>query len=83
MLYLSQVQYFRGGPALRSSLLPPAPAPSHHHCHDQALPHGHLMNYPIHVTEEGQQLWPVEDFLDLGGKVSGTKSTVLPSTLTG
>jgi hypothetical protein len=42
------------------------------------------MNYPIFVTEEGLvgAIPGVEDFLDLGGRVLGTKSMVLPGLLT-
>jgi hypothetical protein len=49
----------------------------------QALPNGHLMNYPIFVTEDGAvgALPGVEDFPDLGGKVLGAKS-ILPGLLT-
>lgn len=49
----------------------------------QALPNGHLMNYPIFVTEDGAvgALPGVEDFPDLGGKVLGARS-ILPGLLT-
>ena len=41
------------------------------------------MNYPIDVSDEGNVYPKRNDFLDLGGPIMGTKSTVLPSTLTG
>ena len=42
------------------------------------------MNYPIFVTEEGLvgAVPGVEDFPDVGGRVLGTKSAVLPGLLT-
>lgn len=50
----------------------------------QPLPHGQLMNYPMFVTEDGAvgALPGAEDFPDLGGKILGTKSAVLPGMLT-
>eukprot|EP00775_Hariotina_reticulata_P010522 gene10522-10682_t len=48
------------------------------------LPHGHIMTYPEWVDSSGQVsvLPDYEEFPDLGGKVMGTKSAVLPAALT-
>eukprot|EP00775_Hariotina_reticulata_P006308 gene6308-6543_t len=48
------------------------------------LPHGFLMPYPNLVGDDGSvtPLPDCEEFPDLGGKILGTKSTVLPGLLT-
>jgi phospholipase D1/2 len=48
------------------------------------LPYGHLLTYPNWVDTEGnvQELQDYPEFPDLGGRILGTKSNVLPSILT-
>lgn len=48
------------------------------------LPHGHLMLYPTTVGPDGSvgSLPECEEVPDLGGRITGTKSAVLPSILT-
>lgn len=50
----------------------------------QPLPRGHLMTYPTQVDAAGNvtALPDCEEFPDLGGKILGTKSNVLPGILT-
>lgn len=50
----------------------------------QSLPRGHLLNYPTTVEADGtvRALQDCEEFPDLGGKILGTKSAVLPGILT-
>lgn len=51
---------------------------------NQLLPHGHLLTYPTWADENGnvKALEGCEEFPDLGGKIMGTKSGVLPPVLT-
>lgn len=48
------------------------------------LPHGHLVTYPNWVDGEGNvaELPDHPEFPDLGGRILGTKSNVLPPILT-
>jgi phospholipase D1/2 len=48
------------------------------------LPYGHLMTYPTWVDADGSvgPLEGCEEFPDLGGKIIGTRSGVLPPILT-
>lgn len=48
------------------------------------LPHGHLLAYPTWVGADGTvgPLEGCEDFPDVGGRILGTKSGVLPPILT-
>jgi hypothetical protein len=48
------------------------------------LPYGHLVTYPNWVDEHGNvtELPDCPEFPDLGGRIMGTKSNVLPPILT-
>lgn len=51
---------------------------------NQPLPYGHLLTYPTPVDENGfvSALAGSEDFPDLGGRILGQTSGVLPPILT-